>query len=329
MEPVNNLRDAMSQAGRFGHVESVQGDDHVSYQVRKGFGNWLVHVVKWYSNKGYKKRIIEQRKTVLNSLDKHCGSHNPPGAQGSQSFSDRRVQELSGHLRHGLKFQAGSLFILNTTPEMVTENHVVAGKLIGSHFRTDDAALKNLIIPGRENDSHPHDGVDKEKFGAAYWRYAHTQMRGEAMFGFTDEQGRLKVNGGVALLEYALSKDENEKHQGTGLYKLQPVTRRNPFGIYFEEWGIPDDIDNIELRLIGGGDSCVNVAKTTVSIGDKGLAALEADRKNSKETMTLAQGQSPHMQKLITQVISKSNQLSELCEQFMQDEGIEEDTVPS
>ena len=167
----------------------------------------------------------------------------------------------------------------------------------------------------------------KKKFGEAYWRYAHTKTRGEAMFGITDDQGRLKVNGGVALLEYALSKDENEKHQGTGLYKLQSVTRRNYFGIDFEEWGIPDGIDKIELRLIGGGDSCVNVAKTTVSIGDKGLAALEADRKNSKETMT--QAQNPQMQKLYTQVFGRSDQLSELCEQFMQDEGIEEDTVPS
>ncbi len=329
MEPVNDLHNAMLQAGKFGHVEAVQSGGQVSYQVRKGFGNWLVHVVKWYSNRSYKERIIEQRETILNSLDKHYGSHIPPGTQDTQSFSDIEVQELSGHLRHGLRFQARFLFILGPAPGVATENYGVAGKLIGSHFRTDDAALKNLIIPGRENGSHPHEGVDKKKFGEAYWKYAQKNTLGDAKTGITDAPGCLKVNGGVALLEYALSKDENEKYQGTGLYKLQPVTRINGFGIDFEKWGIPEGIDNIGLRLIDGGYVGVNAAKTKVSIGDKGLGALAADRIKDEKLLEQAEKLGPEMRQISTQVHRKSNQLSELCEQFMQDEGIEEDTVPS
>ena len=326
MEPVNDLHNAMLQAGKFGHVEAVQSGGQVSYQVRKGFGNWLVHVVKWCSNRSYKERIIEQRETILNSLDKHYGSHIPPGTQDTQSFSDIEVQELSGHLRHGLRFQARFLFILGPAPEVVTKNYPVAGKLIGSHFRTDDAALKNLIIPGSKNNLHPHEGVDKEKFGAAYWEYAHTNTLGNDMYGVTENSERPKVNGGEALLEYALSKDENEKHQGTGLYQHKLVQRENDLGIDFEAWGIPDGIGEIELRVISGA-SCMQDAKRVVSIGTKGREALADDRK-ANETM-MREGPDPDMWKIQVRIFGKVAQLSELCEQFMRDEGIGEDSVPS
>ncbi len=174
MEPVNNLRDAMSLAGRFGHVEATQSDGQVSYQVRKGFGNWLVHVVKWYCNKSYKNKIIQQRTNVLDNLNQLCDPQNPPARTGS-SFSDQRIQELNRHLEHGYRFQALSLLILNNTPQVAAKNYAVADRLITGDFRTADAALKNLIIPGRENDLHPQEGVDKEKFGTAYWKYAHNE----------------------------------------------------------------------------------------------------------------------------------------------------------
>ena len=329
MEAVNNLRDAMFQAGKLGHVEAVQGDDHVSYQVRKGFGNWLVHVVKWYSNKGYKERIIEQRTVVLRSLSLFCEPRNPREKQEQLSpFSDQRTKELSRHLEHGYRFQAQSMRILNTVymPEVVTKNYPVAERLIGSHFRTDDAALKNLIIPGSKNNLHPHEGVDKEKFGAAYWKYAHTNTLGNDMYGVTENSERPKVNGGEALLEYALSKDENEKHQGTGLYQHKLVQRENDLGIDFEAWGIPDGIGEIELRVISGA-SCMQDAKRVVSIGTKGREALADDRK-ANETM-MRGGPDPDMWKIQVRIFGKVAQLSELCEQFMRDEGIGEDSVPS
>ena len=323
MEPVNNLRDAMFQAGRFGHVEATQGNGQVSYQVRKGFGNWLVHVVKWYSNKGYKQRIIEQRTVVLAKLGNLCGSLNQPETQSPQSLSGKRVQELNRHLRHGIRFQAGSLFILNTiyTPEVATENYALSDRLIASQFRTADAALKNLIIPGSKNNPHPHEGVDKEKFGAAYWEYAHTNTLGNEMYGVTENSECLKVNGGVALLEYALSKDENEKHKGTRLFRLQSINRNNDLGIDFKDWGIPDGTNKILLRLIGAA-GCMETAMTTVSIGVKGPEALAADRQENEMRVENAPNQ--EMQKLHVQAFGKVAQLDDLCEQFMR-----EDSVPS
>ena len=146
------------------------------------------------------------------------------------------------------------------------------------------------------------------------------------MQGITDDSGCQKVNGGVTLLEYALSQNESEKYHDTKLYKLQSVKRQNFSGIDFEEWGISDDINKIELRLISG-DSSVNDAKETVSIGDKGLEALAADRQKSE--VMIAGAQSPDMRQLFTQTFGKSDQLSDLCEQFMRDDGIGENSVPS
>ncbi len=352
MEPVNNLRDAMFQAGRFGHVEAVQGDDQVSYQVRKGFGNWLVHVVKWYSNKDYKERIIEQRTVVLARLGKLCGSLNQPETQSPQSLSGERVQELNWHLRHGLRFQAQSMRILNTVntpvvaknliidipevaaknliieaPKVAAKKYAVAEGLIDSQFRTADAALKNLIIPGSNDDPQSHEGVNKEKFGAAYWKYAHEIALGDGMDGVTDDSGRLKVNGGVALLEYALSKDEDKNNKETYLYQLRPIQKNNNLGIDFNDWGIPDDIGDIELRLIGG-TNCRDAAKTTVSIGGaKGREALAADSRDSRSI--LEQPGNQKARQMFERVYGMGAQLSELCEQFMQDEEIGGDSVPS
>ena len=316
MGPVNNLRNAMSQAGRFGHVEAVQGDDHVSYQVRKGFGNWLVHVVKWYSNKGYKKRIIEQRTVVLDSLEKLCGSQN------------RSVTKLQGHLRHGLRFQAQSMNILGTLiiPEVMTKNYALSEKLIASQFRTDDAALKNLIIPGSKNDPHPHEGVDKEKFGAAYWKYVNKNMIGSDLDNAGSTLERLRVDGTVALLEYALSKDEDKNHGDTELYELKSVKRNNNLGIDFEDWGIPEGIDDIKLRLIDKTRS-VQMAERTLLWGGDGLEALAEDTKNLKES--LAKEATAGAIKPRLRAIAREIQLNELCEQFMQDEEIGGDSVPS
>ncbi len=316
MDPVNNLRNAMSQAGRFGHVEAVQGDDHVSYQVRKGFGNWLVHVVKWYSNKGYKKRIIEQRTVVLDSLEKICCSQN------------KSVTKLQGNLRHGLRFQAQSMNILSAiiTPVVMTKEHALSEKLIASQFRTDDAALKNLIIPGSKNDSHPHEGVDKEKFGAAYWEYVNKNMIGSDLDNAGSTLGHLIVNGRVALLEYALSKDEDKNHEDTELYHLKSVKRNNNLGIDFEAWGIPEGIDDIELRLIDKTRSAQKAERTLLWGGD-GLEALAKDRKNLKRC--LAEEKKADAMKPRLRAVAKEIQLNELCEQFMREEKIGEDSVPS
>ncbi len=315
MGPVNNLRNAMSQAGRFGHVEAVQGDDHVSYQVRKGFGNWLVHVVKWYSNNGYKERIIEQRTVVLDSLAKLCDSNN------------QSVTKLRGHLRHGLRFQAQSINILGTViiPKVVTKDYALSEKLIGSKFRTADAALKNLIIPGSNDDPRSHEGVNKEKFGAAYWEYAHANTLGSDLEGVTDDSKRLRVNGRAALLEYALSKDENEKYQDTELYQIQHLTRDGNNGIDFEAWGIPDDINEITLRRIDKIYSS-DTANKVLFLGLDGPEALAKDRKIQKKNLDAVSeedGRNP-----LKRALGLHIQLSELCEQFMRDEGIGEDSVP-
>ncbi len=313
MKPISNLRDAMFQAGKFGHVEAVQDAGQVSYQVRKGFGNWLVHVVKWYSNRGYKERIIQQRVEVLNNLNQLCGTLNPPETQSS-SFSDRRMEELNTQLAHGLRFQAQSICIL-------ADYSTVAENLVARQFKTDDAALKNLHIPGTENDINPHHGVDKEKFGAAYWQHAYATAVKPATFGVSQDpfDKDESLNAGMALLEYALSKDEDENYEGTGLFQHKSVPRNNDLGIDFETWGIPDGVNNIELRLIHGSGP-LKYAQSAVNLGSRGQKAL-ADRLEHNIT-TLDNIPNTEMWELSMRTIGMEAQLAGLCGEFMQDENM-------
>ncbi len=325
MEPVRNLSDAMYQAGKLGHVNAVwdRGGDGISYQVRKGFGNWLVHVVKWYCNKSYKDRIIRQRANVLSSLDQLCGSQKPPGTQGTP-VSDRRTKELHGHLEHGYRFQAQSIHLLRTLnipkQEAAGENNAVAEKLIARQFKTDDAALKNLHFPERGNDPNLHEGVDKEKFGAAYWQYATGTVVDPAEFStsFGSFSQSMDLNDGAALLEYALSKDGNEDYKGSKLYQHRGVQRDSNPNIDFETWGIPDGINNIELRLIHGSTP-LQYARIAVRTGAKGQKAL-ADRREQEGK--ILRTTDPDTREIYMKSHGLDVQLSDLCEQFMREEGI-------
>ena len=330
MEPAGNLRDAMFQAGRLGHVEAVKNEDQVSYQVRKGFGNWLTHVVKWYSNKGYKERITQQRSDVLNNLNQLCGTLNPPGTQGTP-FSDQRVEKLRTHLAHGQRFQAQSMRILADfviqDPVVEGNNCTVAKKLIARQFKTDDAALKNLRIPGTENDIGPHHDVNKEKFGAAYWQHVNATVSKISKRDLPQDalDKNENLNAGMALLQYVLSKEENENYAETELLQVKPVQRNNDLGIDFEDWGIPEGIDNIELRLIHGFPS-LEFAQSTVNLGAEGREALVKDREGKERVLRITQN--PYVRKLHMLTLGKQAQLARLYEQFMQDEEMGGSTAP-
>ena len=324
MEPVKNIRDAMLQAGKLGHVNAVwDQEDGISYQVRKGFGNWLAHVVKWYCNKSYKNKIIQQRTNVLDNLNQLCNPQNSPQTQGSPVLN-QKVNELNSHLEHGYRFQAQSMRLLNTLdiPKQTAarENNAVAERLIARRFETADAALKNLYIPARENNPQPHEGVDKEKFGTAYWQHATKTVVDPREFSTSFgsiSQGQ-DLNDGAALLEYALSKDENKDYQGTGLYQLESVQRDNDLGINFEAWGIPDGVNDIELRLIHGSRP-LQYARQAVNAGAKGQEALVNRRKYEEEILRTTD---PGSREIYMKSFGLDAQLTGLCEQFMREEEI-------
>ncbi len=266
---MNSLRVALREAGRLGHVSPIRGGGTNSYQVRKGLGKWLMHVVKWHSSKTYRETIVQQRREVLARLS----------IQGS--FAVRQIEQLRNHLRHGSTFQKQSMDFLETlassvereAPSVPGPNHEITKKLAVGKFATNDAALVNLRIPGHAEDVR--EGVNRKKFGAAYWQYARTKIGNPLEFSLSNDA---EAAGGRGLLEYALIKDENESHKDTGLYQVATVQKENDEGIDFKAWGIPDGVDEIELRFVSGFVPSGR-AQEVVDAGAQGNEALANFRK--------------------------------------------------
>ena len=268
---IKGINAAAASAGKLGHIQTAgdTGGDS-AFQVRRGVGKWLIHVVKWHTSKTYRNSVIQQRKDVLTVLE------NMSRTEQSTSLAPpmkQQVTQLHEHIKHGSVFQRQIMDFLGVsasrgkTGTTLGDSSKVAKKQLSSTFATNDNALVNLHTP--EGDEHSHQGVDAEKFGPAYWEYANTKFAIDS-----DEQNDPEIIATHKLLTYALTNEGDAQYEGTGLYQMETVERDNNKGIDFGAWGIPDGTDKIELRSISGGMHLPRATKVA-GIGAKGERALE------------------------------------------------------
>ncbi len=313
---VRSIDTAVAKAGRFGHVQSTGkvGNDH-TFMVRSGVGKWLVHVVKWHTNRTYRDTVIQQRKELLAVLEQssHTGK--------STGDSPAQVRQLQDHLTYGITFQKQVMNFLGAvearrkaenSPSLGAGNSVTEERP-ANRYATNDAALVNLRILGHDGRSHLD--VDVEKFGTAYWKYASAKLGNSLGSSVKSDP---EAAAGHELLTYALAKDGDEHYQDTGLYQVEVVSRSNDEGINFEAWGIPNEVDKIELRFISGPLHAAR-ASNVASVGAEGREALEEFCKTSKIILDfLPEGSEErkiHMKSRGTDL-----QLAKLQDQFLKEE---------
>ena len=110
---IKGISAAVATAGKLGHIQSAEnaGGDSV-FQVRRGVGKWLVHIIKWHTNKTYRKTVIQQRHEVLAVLENISRAEQSTYLASSK---ERQIHQLKQHIEHGSTFQRQAMDLLGVT----------------------------------------------------------------------------------------------------------------------------------------------------------------------------------------------------------------------